>query len=66
MVDATDSYVVQDLPEWIGATSFDFVALRRLFCPRSPKYDRVDLVRLCLLIENARQLEPDAIEGSVA
>lgn len=66
MVDATDSYVVQHLPEWIGATSFDFVSLRRLFSARSPKYDRVDLVRLCLLIENARQLERDAMEGSVA
>lgn len=66
IVDATDSYVVQHLPEWIGATSFDFVSLRRLFTARNSKYDRVDLVRLCLLIENARQLERDAIEGSVA
>jgi hypothetical protein len=66
MVDATDSYVVQHLPEWIGATSFDFVSLRRSFTARNPKYNRVDLVRLCLFIESTRQLERDAIEGSVA
>ena len=65
-VDSTGSYIVQHLPEWIGATSFDFAALRRLFTERSPKYDRVDLVRLCMLVENVRQLERDGVEGSVA
>jgi len=66
VVHATDSYIVQHLPEWIGATSYDFIALRKLYTARSPKYDRVDLVRLCLFVENARQLERDGIEGSIA
>jgi O-methyltransferase len=66
VVDATDSYLVQHLPEWIGATPFDFVALRSLFTARDPKWNRVDVVRLCLLVENIRQIERDGIDGSVA
>jgi O-methyltransferase len=66
IVATTDSYTVQHLPEWIGATSFDFLALRRLFTGADSKYNSVDLVRLCLLVENVRQLEREGIEGSVA
>jgi len=66
MVHASDSYVVQHLPEWIAQSGFDFDALRATWVARNPKNDRVDLVRLLMLVENARQLAKDGIAGSIA
>jgi O-methyltransferase len=66
VVHASDSYIVQHLPEWMHRTSFDFAALRALWIGRNPDNDRVDLARLCMLVENARQLEKERIEGSLA
>ncbi|MEO8754908.1 MAG: TylF/MycF/NovP-related O-methyltransferase, partial [Casimicrobiaceae bacterium] len=66
VVHASDAYVVQHVPEWLHASAFDFAALRALWNERNPRNDRVDLVRLLMFIENARQLEKDRVEGSVA
>ncbi len=66
MVNASDSYIVQHLPEWMNKASFDFAALRAIWTSRNSPNDRVDLVRLCMFVENVRRLEKDGIEGSVA
>ena len=66
MVHASDSYIVQHLPEWMHQTSFDFTAMRALWIARNPHNDRVDLARLLMFVENARQLEKDRVEGSLA
>lgn len=66
LVHASDSYIVQHLPEWMHRTAFDFGALRALWIQRNPANDRVDLARLLMFIENVRLLARDGIEGSVA
>ena len=66
LVAASDSYVVAHLPEWIVKTGFDFPRYRMLWTARNPRNDRVDPVRLCMFLENVRQLEKDGIEGSLA
>jgi O-methyltransferase len=66
MVHASDSYVVQHLPEWIAQTSFDIDTLRAIWVARNPRNDRVDLTRLLMLVENARQLAKEGIAGSIA
>jgi hypothetical protein len=66
LVNASDSYIVQHLPEWIASTSFDFAAMRAIWVARNSQNNRVDLARLCLLIENSRQLEKEGIAGSIA
>jgi hypothetical protein len=66
LVHASDSYFVQHLPEWMHRTGFDFRALRALWVEPNRANDRVDLARLLMFVENARQLVKDGIEGSVA
>jgi O-methyltransferase len=66
MADASDSYTVQHLPEWIANTSFDFPTWRKLWVEQNPRNDRVDLLRLVMFIENARRLEDEGIAGSLA
>ncbi len=66
LVNASDSYIVQHLPEWMGKTSFDFAALREIWLARNSSFDQVDLARLCMFVENIRQLEKDGVAGSIA
>lgn len=66
LVHASDSYIVQHLPEWMHDAPFDFDALRALWIARNPHNDRVDLARLLMFVENVRQLDKDQIEGSLA
>lgn len=66
MVNAGDSYIVQHLPEWMSQVPFDFEALRAIWVARNAPNDRVDLARLCMFIENVRQLQKDGVAGSIA
>ena len=64
--DASGSYAVQHLPEWMAKRSFDFDRWRRLWVERNPRNDRADLARLVMFLENVRQIEEEGIAGSVA
>lgn len=66
MADASGSYAVQHLPEWMAKSSFDFAAWRTLWTGQNPRNDRADLARLVMFLENARALEREAIPGSLA
>lgn len=64
--DASGSYAVQHLPEWMAKSSFDFAAWRRLWTGQNPRNDRADLARLVMFLENARLIEQEGIAGSLA
>lgn len=66
MADASGSYAVQHLPEWMAKSSFDFAAWRKLWTERNPRNDRADLARLVMFVENARLIEHEGIPGSLA
>lgn len=66
LADASGSYAVQHLPEWMAKTSFDFAAWRRLWTQQNPRNDRADLVRLAMFLENARVIEREGVPGSLA
>lgn len=66
MADASGSYAVQHLPEWMAKASFDFPAWRRLWVAQNPRNDRADLARLVMFIENARVIEREGVPGSLA
>ena len=66
MADASGSYAVQHLPEWMAKSSFDFAAWRKLWTERNPRNDRADLARLVMFVENARLIEREGIPGSLA
>jgi len=58
--------MVQHLPEWIAKTRFDFDRWRALWTAQNPGNDRADLARLLMFVENARTLEAEGIDGSLA
>lgn len=64
--DASGSYAVQHLPEWMAKTSFDFAAWRTLWTRQNPRNDRADLARLVMFLENARLIEHEGVAGSLA
>ena len=64
--DASGSYAVQHLPEWMAKTGFDFAAWRRLWTEQNPRNDRADLARLVMFLENARHIGQEGIAGSLA
>lgn len=66
LVNASDTYVVQHLPEWIGRQSFDFGFLRKLWTRQNTKNDEADLIRLCFFIEHLKLLEKEQVPGSLA
>lgn len=66
LADASGSFVVQHLPEWMAKTGFDFARWRDLWVEQNPRNDRADLVRLVAFIENAALIEAQGIAGSVA
>lgn len=66
MADASGSYAVQHLPEWMAKSSFDFAAWRRLWVEQNPRNDRADLARLVMFVENARVIEREGVPGSLA
>jgi hypothetical protein len=66
LADASGSYAVQHLPEWMAKSGFDFGRWRDLWVAQNPRNDRADLVRLVAFIENAALIEAERIAGSVA
>ena len=66
LADASGSYAVQHLPEWMAKTSFDFAAWRKLWVEQNPRNDRADLARLVMFLENVGVIERDRVPGSVA
>ncbi|CAG1007286.1 8-demethyl-8-(2, 3-dimethoxy-alpha-L-rhamnosyl)-tetracenomycin-C 4'-O-methyltransferase [Burkholderiales bacterium] len=66
LADASGSYAVQHLPEWIAKTSFDFARWRELWVAQNPRNDRADLARLVMFLENARLVDVEGIAGSLA
>ena len=66
LVDASGSYAVQHLPEWMAKTGFDFASWRKLWTAQNPRNDRADLLRLVMFIENARLLDTQGVAGSIA
>jgi hypothetical protein len=64
--DASGSYAVQHLPEWMAKSSFDFAAWRRLWTEQNARNDRADLARLVMFLENVRLIEQEGIAGSLA
>lgn len=66
LVNASDSYVTQRLPEWMDREAFNFGFLRKLWSINNSKNDQEDLVRLCFFIEHIRQLNKEKIQGSIA
>ena len=66
LADASGSYAVQHLPEWMATAGFDFAHWRELWVAQNPRNDRADLVRLIMFIENAALIESQGIAGSVA
>ena len=66
LADASGSYAVQHLPEWMAKTGFDFGRWRDLWVAPNPRNDRADLARLVAFIENAALIEAEGIAGSVA
>jgi O-methyltransferase len=66
LADASGSYAVQHLPEWMAKTGFDFPRWRDLWTARNSHNDRADLVRLVMFIENAHLIEAEGVAGSIA
>ena len=66
LADASGSYAVQHLPEWMAPAGFDFAHWRKLWVAQNPRNDRADLVRLVMFIENAGRIAAEGIAGSVA
>ena len=66
LADASGSYAVQHLPEWMAKSGFDFARWRRIWTARNPGNDRADLARLVAFIEHAAIVEGEALPGSVA
>jgi O-methyltransferase len=66
LADASGSYALQHLPEWMATTGFDFAAWRALWTAQNPRNDRADLARLVMFIENARLIETERVAGSIA
>ena len=66
LADASGSYAVQHLPEWMAASGFDFARWRKLWVAQNPRNDRSDLARLVMFIENARLVATEAVPGSIA
>ena len=66
LADASGSYVVQHLPEWMATAGFDFARWRALWVEQNPRNDRADLVRLVAFIENAARIETEDVPGSLA
>ncbi len=66
LAEASGSYAVQHLPEWMAKAGFDFARWRKLWIAQNPRNDRADLARLVLFIENAALVEAEGIAGSVA
>lgn len=64
--DASGSYAVQHLPEWMVKHAFDFARWRRLWVEKNPRNDRADLARLVMFLENVRQMAQEGVAGSVA
>lgn len=64
--DASGSYAVQHLPEWMAKDGFDFARWRAMWVERNPRNDRADLARLVMFLENAAVLEREGIAGSLA
>ncbi len=66
LADASGSYAVQHLPEWIAKTGFDFAFWRALWVAQNPRNDRADLARLVMFLENVRCIDEEGIAGSLA
>ncbi|MFO1284366.1 MAG: TylF/MycF/NovP-related O-methyltransferase [Burkholderiales bacterium] len=66
LADASGSYAVQHLPEWMAKVGFDFARWRRMWTAKNPANDRSDLVRLVMFIEHAAIVEAESLPGSVA
>jgi hypothetical protein len=66
LTEASGSYAVQHLPEWVAKTSFDFAYWLDLWTAQNPRNDRADLARLLMFIENIGLLEKEGVEGSLA
>ena len=66
LADASGSYAVQHLPEWMAPSGFDFARWRVLWSAQNPRNDRADLARLVMFIENATRVTVEGIAGSIA
>lgn len=66
LTEASGSYAVQHLPEWMATAGFDFAYWRELWIKQNPRNDRADLARLVMFIENASRIVTEGIVGSVA
>ena len=66
LADASGSYAVQHLPEWMASSGFDFTRWRAMWVAQNPRNDRSDLVRLVMFIENARLVATQSVPGSIA
>jgi hypothetical protein len=66
LAEASGSYAVQHLPEWMATAQFDFAYWRDLWIAQNPRNDRSDLARLVMFIENAGRILTESISGSIA
>ena len=66
LTEASGSYAVQHLPEWMATAGFDFAYWRDRWIAQNPRNDRSDLARLVMFIENVNRIVIERIPGSVA
>ncbi len=66
LINKSDSYLVQHIPEFVGNEDIHFEILRKIWTAENNKNNNSDLVRLLFLISNIQEIVKSDIPGSFA